>query len=431
MKRKFITILSTFLIIFSSTVSSFANPIAATTISYELLMALMGVGVSFGLSLPKDDSEYWDYTRSLKKHLQVVDDEYLDLLDKSVKEWKTNNNNKPDNEKTPFQVPLIPGIYDKLKQLFTNVGNDVSYQYKYVNHILQPIKIFNSSDSSDYISQNIDIYKVVNTVELSFVSVDVLGNRIPGSIRFERTSNSECDVKVLRKGLKTYEFTTSLSLDQGVGIFAYTNGNLSYWKGYGQGMYGYNSSNSLNLLKVPTGDIVLKPLIPYTPSEPNIDNDTIIIPGDLPNISIPSIESVPGHEEGVDIEPPFNVEPPIEVETPPGEDTETPPGEDTETPPGEDTGFPSFPSFGDSLDFSPMYLTNVTEKFPFSLPWDIGRLIEKFDVDPVAPVFDVPIVSENITLDLTEFSELAQIVRFFVLIGFILSLIFISTRLMG
>ena len=99
--------------------------------------------------------------------------------------------------------------------------------------------------------------------------------------------------------------------------------------------------------------------------------------------------------------------------------------------PDQDTIVPSFPSFGDSLDFSPMYLTNVTEKFPFSLPWDIGRLIQKFDVEPVAPIFDVPIVSETITIDLTEFSELASIVRFFVLIGFILSLIFISTKLLG
>ena len=64
---------------------------------------------------------------------------------------KTNNNNKPDNEKTPFQIPLIPGIYDKLKELFTNVGNDISYEYQYVNHILSPVKVFSTSVDNDYI----------------------------------------------------------------------------------------------------------------------------------------------------------------------------------------------------------------------------------------------------------------------------------------
>ena len=92
---------------------------------------------------------------------------------------------------------------------------------------------------------------------------------------------------------------------------------------------------------------------------------------------------------------------------------------------------PPFPSFGDSLDFSPMYLTNINEKFPFSLPWDIGRLIEKFDVEPKAPIFKVPIVTSDIELDLTIFDEWANIVRFFILIGFALSLILISTKLLG
>ena len=96
-----------------------------------------------------------------------------------------------------------------------------------------------------------------------------------------------------------------------------------------------------------------------------------------------------------------------------------------------DVIFPPFPSFGNSLDFSPMYLTNINEKFPFSLPWDIGRLIDKFVVEPKAPIFKVPIVTSEIELDLTIFDEWANIGRFFVLIGFALSLILISTKLLG
>lgn len=93
--------------------------------------------------------------------------------------------------------------------------------------------------------------------------------------------------------------------------------------------------------------------------------------------------------------------------------------------------FPPFPSFGDSLDFSPMYLSGITEKFPFSLPWDVGRILDKFDVSPVAPKFEFPILGESLVIDLTIFDEWANIGRFFVLIGFVVFLIFTSTRLKG
>lgn len=104
---------------------------------------------------------------------------------------------------------------------------------------------------------------------------------------------------------------------------------------------------------------------------------------------------------------------------------------DTPTDIPTDTPFPSFPSFGDSIDFSPMYLSGITEKFPFSLPWDISRILNKFDVEPIAPKFEFPILGEKLVIDLTVFDEWANIVRFFVLIGFTSCLIFISTKLKG
>lgn len=106
-------------------------------------------------------------------------------------------------------------------------------------------------------------------------------------------------------------------------------------------------------------------------------------------------------------------------------------GEDTGTGEGTGTGGITFPSFGDSIDFSPFELSGITEKFPFSLPWDLGRLISSFDVTPKAPTFDVPIVSEKITVDLTQFDEWANIVRYFVQISLICTLIYISVRLKG
>ena len=167
-------------------------------------------------------------------------------------------------------------------------------------------------------------------------------------------------------------------------------GNLGQLVGQGSADFWDNTDNLVG-----TGDITV----------PNVDNPSIDLDVD-DTISFPTVGDVP------DVDVPDVDVPDVDV-------------------PGNDIVVPSFPNFGDSLDFSPMYLTNVTEKFPFSLPWDIGRLIQRFDVDPVAPVFDISIFSETITLDLTEFDELAAIVKFFVLIGFILSLIFISTKLLG
>lgn len=131
----------------------------------------------------------------------------------------------------------------------------------------------------------------------------------------------------------------------------------------------------------------------------------------LPNVNNPSLEvgdSISIPNEGV-VNPPLD--PPLD--------------------PPIDGVFPTFPSFGDSLDFSPLYLTGVTEKFPFSLPWDIGRILDRFDVSPKAPVFKVPIVSETIEIDFTVFEEWVFIFRFFILMAFVIGLIYISTRLKG
>ena len=110
-KNKIITLCLSVLLFFTSAIPSSASTIVAGGfISYELLMGLMAVGTVFGLSLPKDDNEYWDYTKSLKEHLHLVDDVYLERLEKSYSEWKFKNNNKPDDEKEPLKVPYIDGL---------------------------------------------------------------------------------------------------------------------------------------------------------------------------------------------------------------------------------------------------------------------------------------------------------------------------------
>lgn len=87
------------------------------------------------------------------------------------------------------------------------------------------------------------------------------------------------------------------------------------------------------------------------------------------------------------------------------------------------------------------------EKFPFSLPFDLYRLITLFVRDPVEPVFKVPIkteitafglnesIDEEITLDLTMFKingeDIVRVVlNFSIIVGFIVMLIKSTTKLL-
>ncbi len=86
------------------------------------------------------------------------------------------------------------------------------------------------------------------------------------------------------------------------------------------------------------------------------------------------------------------------------------------------------------------------EKFPFSLPFDLYRLVTLFVREPEKPVFTIPIqvdfdvfgldqkIDEEITLDLTIFSvngvDIVQVItRFSILVGFVVMLIKQTTKL--
>lgn len=151
----------------------------------------------------------------------------------------------------------------------------------------------------------------------------------------------------------------------------------------------------------------------YNPNYDTTTNGNVGV-GSLPGVSNPSIE----YGESITIEN-------AGVNEGVGE------GEGEGVGEGNGSLIPSFPSFGDSLDFSPMYMTNIKDKFPFSLPWDFKNLINMFDVTPVAPKFDIPLLGQNISLDFSYFEEWATIIRFFISISFTATLIFISTKLKG
>ena len=87
-----------------------------------------------------------------------------------------------------------------------------------------------------------------------------------------------------------------------------------------------------------------------------------------------------------------------------------------------------------SLDFSPFYDIGFSNKFPFSLPFDLYKAITKFSVSSSAPKFVITSKyffngATLMTLDFAKFSEFATIVKFFLLAIFFIGLIKITNSI--
>lgn len=78
----------------------------------------------------------------------------------------------------------------------------------------------------------------------------------------------------------------------------------------------------------------------------------------------------------------------------------------------------------------------ITDKFPFSLPYDIYHTFNLLSADPVAPSIHFPIKMEgvfdfSIDVDLSEYNWIAEIVRWFLFIVFVIGLILATNKLIG
>ncbi|HBE8569442.1 TPA: hypothetical protein KM363_003766 [Clostridioides difficile] len=105
------------------------------------------------------------------------------------------------------------------------------------------------------------------------------------------------------------------------------------------------------------------------------------------------------------------------------------PGDSVVDPPIDPPVIPDIPAV--DINFSPLWesMKNIKNKFPFSLPWDIFNLFIGFDVEPVAPKWELPVLNNKVVLDFSNFDEWANIVKFFVYVSFLISLIVISNKL--
>lgn len=75
------------------------------------------------------------------------------------------------------------------------------------------------------------------------------------------------------------------------------------------------------------------------------------------------------------------------------------------------------------IDLEPLKVETIKEKFPFSLPWDMQRIIEELAAEPEVPRWTVNILGNELVLDFAVFEPLAKIVRWAVVIMFIIGLI--------
>lgn len=104
---------------------------------------------------------------------------------------------------------------------------------------------------------------------------------------------------------------------------------------------------------------------------------------------------------------------------------------------------PSYDSPGTTgLDFTPLMMTGsaMTNKFPFSIPFDFVKQLSILDVEPQAPVFDINIpeflkiggfiIPFKMKLSFEMFDPIANIIRWGMIIIFDISLIFAIRKLL-
>lgn len=91
----------------------------------------------------------------------------------------------------------------------------------------------------------------------------------------------------------------------------------------------------------------------------------------------------------------------------------------------------------DDLDLDIDTPAVITDKFPFSLPFDVYHLFNIFSAEPHAPHFVVPLTSEkygisqNIDIDMSQYDWIAEIVRWLIYIIFLVGLALKTNQLIG
>lgn len=185
---------------------------------------------------------------------------------------------------------------------------------------------------------------------------------------------------------------------------------------------------------------------PGTSSETSTNPQIVIDPGftGLPDtwwgvgynpVNAPGASTSPGTNPGTD----SGTNPGTDPGTDPGTNPGTNPGTDSgdggnngDDPEGKKPFTPGFSGDPDDPDNVQWY-----ERFPFSIPWDIGRLIEFFSAEKEAPVFVIPAdfnavgvkVKEDVKIDLKQFSDCIKVIRVFILLAYVSGLVIVTRKI--
>lgn len=129
-----------------------------------------------------------------------------------------------------------------------------------------------------------------------------------------------------------------------------------------------------------------------------------------------------------------------EVSPDPGLDPNPDPGPDPGLDPNPDPGTGGVGDLDTNipndikLDFSPLYVS-FAQKFPFCIPFDLVNSIRSFSVSRETPKFNV-FFDETVflgggsfTIDFSKFSVIAAILRYFILLSFLVSLVKVTRDL--
>lgn len=444
MKKKFIVLTLCFTILFTSInyKKSYANPLIAFTPQIIATIATIAVGAGITLSTDDDirdiarifyerNKSHWENVENVFKiavtigtnGIVNVGKEFLDLC-KSTFDSTFNNDYSSSSSVIGAKagLPLYSYSTTSIPSVMFGSSYDISSFTNYQDEFKIGDLTFIYLGTKFISPTTYNRYFINTSNNISVVNNEFL---IPSNSKLEDVRFFVNDVPGMSLDIITAKYKNYKNVIEGTEIARVTNwyAHGGYALPYQPGSYDWDKVNE-NANE--NGDVGL-----YVPGNAGSlvgqQGGTIAKPGELnppydlplagdvtiPNVSNPSLDIAdsvpfPGVIEG---------NPDI-------------PGTGNPDIPG---GVPPFPSFGDSIDFSPMYMTNINEKFPFSLPWDIGRLLGTLNAPEKAPIFKVPVpyTQEGFTIDFTMFEELASLIRFFALFGFIITLILLSTKLLG
>lgn len=449
MKKKIITVFLSCFLVAQSYISSFAF-VPALVVAPEVasLIATVLVGGGMAFNNLKDLSKGVEY---FTKHEGFID-KVLPSLTSSVNKFKDG------------VVEVGSDVIDYMESLFINKGTNL-----YINGL--SVNSFSFQDFYD-IQRNDHLISDFGLMKGSIYTIPLTPGDRRVRINDKLYFDVSCDENYLLEGRATlkygnevlgkYEFPRISKVDSAKVTFVYTHfGAINEDK---IDLYSYDSINSKNnrwhLAGFPNVNIykflsskgeiesfnnVGKVFNPDNLKEHNVcvsppSNVKDLLQGSNYNVFNPSASSWKAGEvisfpsNGVlDIGKSIGVGSDVVSSDKVATDTNTATTTDTATTDTTNTTDWSnvFPPWGEGINFKPVTQINFTDKFPFCLASDVKGLINIFNVKPKAPIFEVPIFTEKLKIDLSQFTTWANIIKFFVLIGFVLCLINITRKVIG